>query len=166
MVSLASERELSTNPLDLMEELVSANDWAFDRHSESELMVGLSGQWCDHHMHFVWQWQVSAILFSCHFDLRVPGARRARVYELLGAVNEKLWLGHFDLVADDGIIMFRHTVPLRGASGVSIEQLEDLVDTAVGECDRLYPALQGVIWGGQSVTEALAAALMETVGEA
>lgn len=166
MESLATEHEFPTNPLDLMEELVSANDWAFDRHSESELMVGMSGQWCDHHMHFIWQWHVSAIFFSCHFDVRVPEARRTKVFELLCAVNEKLWLGHFDMVADDGVIMFRHTVPLRGAASVSIEQLEDLVDTAVGECDRLYPALQSVVWGGQSVNDAIAAALMETVGEA
>ena len=47
-----------------------------------------------------------------------------------------------------------------------VEQLEDLVDAAVGECERFYPALQMVVWGGRSVDEALSAALMETVGEA
>ena len=37
---------------------------------------------------------------------------------------------------------------------------------AVTECERFYPALQLVVWGGQSSAEALAAAMMETVGEA
>ncbi len=37
---------------------------------------------------------------------------------------------------------------------------------AVGECERFYPALQMVIWGGRSVEEAVQAALMETLGEA
>jgi len=62
--------------------------------------------------------------------------------------------------------MFRHTVPLRGLRGASVEQLEDLVDSAVTECERFFPAFQFVIWGGKSAAEAMAAALFETVGEA
>jgi hypothetical protein len=62
--------------------------------------------------------------------------------------------------------MFRHTIPLRGMPGASIEQLEDVVDTALTECERFYPALQLVVWGGRSVSEAIAAAHMDTIGEA
>jgi hypothetical protein len=36
----------------------------------------------------------------------------------------------------------------------------------VGECERYYPPLQMVVWVGRPVDEALAAALMETLGEA
>ena len=35
------------NPLDLLEEIVGANDWAFDRASVDELAVEISGRWCD-----------------------------------------------------------------------------------------------------------------------
>ena len=45
-------------------------------------------------------------------------------------------------------------------------QLEDLVDTAILECDRFYPALQLVVWGDRPVAEAIEAAMMDTVGEA
>ena len=167
MVQLASQYDSHTsNPLDLLEELISANDWPFERHNDCELTVEFSGRWCHYHMFFVWQEKVSAMFFSCHFDARVPEGKRARVYELLGQVNEKLWLGHFDLPSDDAAPMFRHTVPMRGLLGTSVEQLEDLVDTALIECERFYPALQLVVWGGQTVGEALDAALMETVGEA
>ena len=62
--------------------------------------------------------------------------------------------------------MYRHTIPLRGLPGASLEQLEDLVEAALMECDRIYPALQMVIWGGSTVKDALDAAVMETVGEA
>ncbi len=62
--------------------------------------------------------------------------------------------------------MFRHTVLLRGAGGVAAEQLEDLVDIAVAECERFYPAFQLLLWGGKSPEEAVAAAMLETVGEA
>lgn len=154
------------NPLDILEELVTANDWSFSRDSDFELAIQVRGQWVDYHILSIWHEELSAIYFACHFDARVPSDKRRQAQELIALFNEKLWLGHFDYAADDGALYFRHTVPLRGTRGASVEQLEDLVDTAVMECDRFYPALQRVIWGGQSGPEAVAAAMMDTVGEA
>jgi len=48
----------------------------------------------------------------------------------------------------------------------TVEQLEDLLDVAIAECERFYPTFQFVIWGGKRPEEALQAALLETVGEA
>lgn len=154
------------NPLDLLEELVTANDWLCDRASEVELAIQVSGRWADYHIWSVWHENLQAIYFACHFDSRVPEAKRGPVSELVNLCNETLWLGHFDYSAKQGSVLYRHTVPLRGTSGASVEQLEDLVDTAVTECERFFPALQMVLWGGQQSSDALAAALMETVGEA
>ncbi len=158
--------DLSVNPLDVLEELVSANDWTFNRHSDSELMAIVAGRWCGYHMHFILQREMNAMFFSCQLDLRVPDTKKAAVYELLALVNENLWLGHFDFGSEEGAPMYRHTIPLRGAPGLSAEQLEDLVDVALVECERFYPALQLVVWGGRSVADALAVARMDTAGEA
>jgi hypothetical protein len=62
--------------------------------------------------------------------------------------------------------MFRHTILLRGTGGVAVEQLEDLMEAALCECERYYPAFQFVIWGGKRPEEAMQAAMLETVGEA
>jgi len=158
--------EPQNNPLDVLEELVSANDWAFDRHSEWELLIEVAGRWCGYHMYVVWDRHLNAMVFTCQLDLRVPETRRAAVFELLISVNESLWLGHFDFVADDASTMYRYAIPLRGAPGLSVEQLEDLVDVAMQECERFYPALQLVVWGGRSVAEAVMVARMDTIGQA
>ena len=44
------------------------------------------------------------------------------------------------------------------------EQMEDLVETALIECEKFYPAFQYVIWGGKTASEAIAAAMIETAG--
>jgi hypothetical protein len=62
--------------------------------------------------------------------------------------------------------MFRHTLLLRGAGAANVEQLEDLVDVAVSESDRYFPAFQFVIWGGKSAEDAMASALIEVAGSA
>lgn len=166
MSLLIEHSRMSANPLDLFEELVVANDWIHDRSSDSELIVQVSGQWCDYNVCALWQPDIGAMYLSCHLEARVAFTRRAAVFELLAAANERLWLGHFDYSPEDGAVLFRHTIPLRGTSGISVEQLEDLLDTALLECERLYPALQMVVWGGRPVEEALTAAMMDTVGEA
>jgi len=167
MVGLVSESQQSqVNPIDLLEELVLANDWAFDRASDTEMVVEIGGRWCDYHLCFVWHAEAASMYFSCHLDLKVPPTRRRIVAELITTANERLWLGHFDLASDDGMVSFRHTQPLRGTGGIVPEQLEDIVDCAVAESERVYPALQLVVWGGKSVADAMQAALMDTVGEA
>ena len=154
------------NPIDLVEEIVLANDWSHDRASEEEMVDEISGRWCDYRMYFLWQEELSALHFSCGFDMKVPKRRRGPLYELLALANERLWLGHFDLAAGEASPSFRYAVLLRGIGMASAEQVEDLVDIALSECERFYPAFQLVIWGGKPPEEAMATAMIEPIGEA
>jgi len=165
-ISLVYEEEPAINPLDLVEQVVTANDWIFDRRSDEELAVEVPGQWCNYSLYFAWREDMGAMHFTCAFDMKVPDIKRSQIFELLASVNEKLWLGHFGLWEEEGVPMFRHTSLCRGGVGLAPEQVEDLVDLAVTECERFYPAFQFVIWGGKTAKEAIAASLLETVGEA
>jgi hypothetical protein len=167
MTSLSLETStVAANPIDLVEEIVQANEWAHDRASDEEMVVEIAGRWCNYRLLFVWQREVSVLHFSCGFEMKVPKQRRAAVFELLATVNERLWLGHFDLAPRDQSPSFRQGVLLRGAIGACVEQLEDLFDIAVTECERFYPAFQLVVWGGKAAEEALAAAMIDPLGEA
>ena len=62
----------------------------------------------------------------------------------------------------------RHSAVLdaREGEGLSFEQAEAIAEAAMEECERFYPVFQFVLWGGKSPTEAIAAALIDTHGEA
>ncbi len=154
------------NPLDVIERVMNANDWPFDRRNEEEMAVQVPGHWCDYSLFFSWNEEMNAVHFTCAFDVRVPAERRRSVQELLALINEKMWLGHFGVWEDEGLPLFRYALPLRGTPGLSREQMEDLVDTAIMECERFYPAFQYVIWGGKTASDAVAMAMVDTVGEA
>ena len=167
MTALSLEtKAASANPIDLVEEIVQANQWPHDRSSDEEMVIEISGRWCDYRLLFVWQREMSALHYSCGLEMKVPRARRGPIYELLAAVNERLWLGHFDLADGDEAPSFRQGVLLRGVFGASVEQIEDLVDISISECERFFPAFQLVVWGGKSAKEAIAAAMIDPVGEA
>jgi hypothetical protein len=140
------------NPLDLLEELANVQGWPHMRAADDELVTEPSRRWCAYRLHFIWQEDMQALHMHCGI--------------LLASINERLWLGHFEVAADDPNPTFRHTLLTRGHFAPGPEQLEELVDVALDECDRYYPAFQFVLWGGQRADEAISAALLETVGEA
>jgi hypothetical protein len=164
LMSAASDH--ISNPLDLMEQIASENDWAFDRRSDSEMAAEAPGKWCDYGLYFSWSHEISAMHFTCTFDMKVPEKRRPALYELLALANDHLWIGHFGLERDEGLLVFRHSVLLRGASGASAESLEDMVDIAITESERFFPAFQFVLWGGKKPADAMQAAMLECAGEA
>ena len=158
--------ETAANPIDVMEQIVAANEWSFDRRSDTEMAAEVPGRWCDYGLYFNWSAEISAMHFTCAFDLKVPERRRAALYELLALANDRLWIGHFGMDAADGMPVFRHAVLLRGAPGASAESMEDMVDIAISECERFFPAFQFVLWGGKSPAQALQAAMLDCQGEA
>jgi hypothetical protein len=165
-LSAALEEEVAANPLDLVEQLVTANDWPFDRRSDDEMAVEVPGKWCDYSLYFAWREDIGALHFSCAMDMKVQSTKKTQLHELLATVNERMWLGHFGIWSDEGVPMFRHSVLFRGPSSANLEHIEDLVDIALNECERFYPAFQFVLWGGKSASDAIQAALLDTVGEA
>ena len=164
--SLQLDRDRSSNPLDILEQIIASNEWAFDRRSDGEMAAKAPGKWCDYGLHFSWSHEISAMSFTCAFDMKVPPESRDRLYELLALANDRLWIGHFGIEAEDGVPVFRHSVLLRGAQGASAESLEDMVDIAITECERFFPAFQFVLWGGKAPADALAASMLDCVGEA
>lgn len=165
-VQLADFDHPSKNPLDLAEQLILDREWLCDRPVEEELVAEVQGSWCNFRIWFAWQPDLNALVFSCAYDIKIPEKSRSKIHPLLASINERMWLGHFDLGSEDGVIMFRHALLLRGSHQVTAEQFEDLIDIAMGECNRFYPAFQSVLWGGNTIDEALQFALLDTVGEA
>jgi len=154
------------NPLDLIEQIVNAHEWLYERSSDDKMTVTAAGSWCDYHLHFGWNDQPAALQIVCAFDCRVPEPRIAEVHGLLALINAQIWLGHFDAIEDQGLLMFRYVLLAAEHGSITASQCESLLEVAIQECERFFPAFQFVMWGGKTSRDALAAAMIETVGEA
>lgn len=164
MLELAETADF--NPLDAVEDFADANEWPSERSSAEEMTIGVSGKWCDFHLWISWRPEIRSMHFACVFDLKVPAARQPELHGLLVLANERLSLGHFDLWRDEELILFRHALLLGSDGAVMPDQVEALFDIAFTECERFFPAVQYVLWGGKSADEAAEAAMMDCVGEA
>ena len=67
------------------------------------------------------------------FDLKFPHSKIKDAHELLALINEKLWIGHFDITSKNGIPAYRHTVLSLVENEMLLNQIEDLVDIAIFE---------------------------------
>jgi hypothetical protein len=160
------EMEQPANPVDLVERLASLNDWSFERSNDYEISLSIAGRWTDYQVSFQWMSELEALHLACAFDLKVPEARRPEVLKLLAMVNEQLWVGHFDLWSDEGMVMYRNALLLAGGATASGRQCEALLKSALEAAERCFPAFQYVIWGGKTAKDAIDATMFETVGEA
>ena len=160
------EVERQSNPVDMIEYVASNNDWSFERSGEDEIAMTVEGRWADYHVSFSWMEEREAIHLACAFDLKVPEARKFEVMKLLTAVNEQLWIGHFDLWSAEGMVMYRQALLLSGGAEPNSSQVERLLLTAIEACERYFQAFQFVVWAGKTASEALQTVMFETVGEA
>ena len=85
---------------------------------------------------------------------------------LIALINERLWVGHFDLWINEGIVMYRNSLQLPDDAQASTKQCEALLSRALHVCEQYYTAFQFVVWAGKSAKEGLDAAVFETKGEA
>ena len=153
------------NPVDMVEHIASIHDWTFERSAPDELTLSVAGSWCDYHLSLTWRDDLEALHLACAFDYKVSKVRLNQVYRLIAMINEQLWLGHFDLWKEDGMLLYRHGLLLAGAT-THAGQCEALLHAALEACERYYQSFQFVLWAGKSPEDALAAIMLETQGQA
>jgi len=165
MASAEPGYDRQTNPIDLVEQMAASHDWATDRTGDDELTIVVGGTLTDYHVSLNWRGDLEALHLACAFDFRVPENRLNEMYRLIAQINEQLWLGHFDLWTQEGLVMFRHALLLNG-SVVSPMQCEAMMRAALESCERYYRAFQYVVWAGKESREALVSTMFETEGQA
>lgn len=155
-----------SNPLDGVEEILSANDWVFERMTNDEITVHITGKMGDYTLFFQWQEEFSAMKFSCTFDMHLNDTARRMAATTLSEINAQLWLGHFDFPPGTSTPCFRHTTLFRGMTQTSgVEHIEDLVDIALSECERYYPVFELLAKGADQHGADMTLAMMPSAGQ-
>ena len=157
---------ISLNPMDIVEEVIYQKKWNFSRAADHELVAELASNWCQYRLYFYWSEQIKAINLTITFDLKFPKFKEKKAYELLARINEKLWIGHFDITSKNGIPAYRNTVLEPNTNQLLFNQMEDLVDIAVFECEKYYPAFQLVLFDEIDPKAALDLCVKDVLGRA
>ncbi len=154
------------DPLEALEAIADELALSVERVDADELHVAMPGLWRDAGFWFTWRPELSTLQMGAPLDLKAPKGRINDVARLVAMVNERLWIGHFDLWSDDSSIVFRNAAVLPSDGRLDAGQAEILIKGAREAIDRFLPAFNYLIWGGKTPQEALDASMFETAGNA
>lgn len=159
-------REEDAAPVDMLASLFEARGWQYEFVSEDEITGEVQGSWASYQVRGIWRSEDNVLQLLCLPDIRLTDDKRAAMFEVLALINEQLWLGHFDIWSNGGVLLYRHGLMLGDEGLLSPGQAQLAVEVAIEECDRFYPVFQFILWGDKTPAEALAAAMVDAAGEA
>lgn len=153
-------------PVDVLASLFDARGWPYEFVSDDEILGDIQGSWASYQVRGIWRTEDNVLQLLCLPDIRVGDDKRTAIHELLALINEQLWLGHFDIWSNGNVLLYRHGMMLGAEGLLTVGQAQTVIEAAIDECDRFYPAFQFVLWGDKTPAEALASALVDAQGEA
>jgi hypothetical protein len=157
---------IALDPLDVVERVLIAENLSFDRTEDGDLAFALTGDWKDFELWFAWRPEADCLQLCLSMELKAGKGPRDGAHALINLINQRVWLGHFEIWADDGDVIFRHALPLPDGERPSMAQAAAMIDAAMEAADRFYPAFDFLIAGGRTPEEAMTACMFETVGHA
>lgn len=154
------------HPIELVTRFVTRHDWLLRQRAQDAVLVEIPGRWSDYQLAVTWQDSEETMQVTCRIDVQADLAQLGELALLAALLNHEIYIGHLALDVKTGELELRHTLALRGAGGATPEQIEDVVDIMLGECEQAYPAIYQVAHGDMPASDAAAAVMMMTEGEA
>jgi hypothetical protein len=132
------------HPIDLVEHIAVHHSWEFDRIHDDQIAFLVEGQWRTYAITLAWSAYDQTLRLICTFEMEPPVDRMAKLYECLNLTNDMCWAGAFSFRVDQKLI----------------------INTAVQNAERFYPAFQLVTWAERTPKDAIQVAIAEAYGRA
>lgn len=163
-----SEHHLTDDihPIDIVENLAADQDWDFDRIADDQIAMAVEGQWRTYSLTLAWSDYEETLRMVCSYEMDPPLAKLPQLYELINRMNDQCWAGAFTYWPEQKLMLYRYGLVLAGGQMASPEQVSAMVQAAVANCERYYPAIQLMVWGDRPAAEAMQVAIAEAYGRA
>lgn len=134
------------NPINTVEEILTAQGWDFERLNEDEILLEVSGDNGNYDLQFTWQESVSALQMSIKTDIQYSQYQYSDAASVISAINSKMWLGHFEISQDQLCPTFRYACFMRGMTSFNgADYLADIMEVALLSCEKHYAQLYAVL---------------------
>ncbi|PCJ08265.1 MAG: diacylglyceryl transferase [Rhodobacteraceae bacterium] len=154
------------HPIDIVENLASHHDWDFDRIGDDQIAMAVEAQWRTYSLTLAWSGYDETLRMVCSFEMDPPEDKLPKLYELLNKMNDQCWAGAFTYWPEQKLMVYRYGLVLTGGQVAGPEQIDTMINGAVRNAERYYPAIQLMVWGDRSPEDAMQVAIAEAYGRA
>ncbi|MBO4405326.1 MAG: YbjN domain-containing protein [Alphaproteobacteria bacterium] len=151
------------NIIDIAEETFEKLDYNFSRVDENELAVSLPPNYS---LSVFLKPEYDILHFSNDLDLICPDERLAVIEDSIIKANERIWLGHFDLISTDNRLVYSLSFPFAHSFLFDEDNFESLIDLICEESDRFYHYFKMLLSDKQIPNFSISTLFQESVGEA
>ena len=156
----------NNNPIDFIEEYVLNDGIEKVRDSSDEIVIFSKGVWKNYDINFKWDSKQKIIEVSTYFEMSKKNRINKSIYSLISDVNKKATVGFFNYCTELNTIFFSYKISFKGQDFISVEQIKNIINIVINECDRFFPVFFVFFYKKQDPIHALDIALLDTVGEA
>tara|TARA_A100001011_G_C14205245_1_gene797488 strand:+ start:477 stop:968 length:492 start_codon:yes stop_codon:yes gene_type:complete len=157
---------INATPLELVAQFAYQQEWFLHRININELIVEVPGRWGLHQLCAKWFETEETLDVSCNLDITFDNIQLSEVTTLTSLLNQELWLGHFVACERTNTIKIKHKLMLRGASGASPEQIEDVIEILLGEAEQAFPTIYQVLNGPYAARDIVQFGMIQSHGHA
>ncbi len=154
------------HPIDIVETLAEHHAWEFDRIADDQIAMAIEGVWRTYSITLAWSAFDETLRLICTFDMDPPKDRLPQLFECMNSANDKCWTGAFTLWQAQRLMVYRYGLVLTGGEAAGTAQINQLLNMAVSNSERFYPAFQLVCWGDEVPEKAMKIAMTEAYGRA
>lgn len=129
---------------------LQANDMSYSENPEGRYFaLRVTGEHADFQMTIDAAGELpdARLIVLAWYPVRVPGARRPAVADLLARINRSTWLGCMALDSNDGVVSVRTALPVDDGA-LTERQLEHVFYSTVNLADRYLPGVCATAFGG------------------
>ena len=109
---------------------------------------------------------MNVLQLACEYDMIVTPENAQLCASALMDINEKLWMGHYEVPSDNNKPRYRYTALMNDEySKTQYAQIETLVDVCLTQCERFQPVFELLCNERATDIGTLSFAMMEPAGE-
>ena len=121
-----------------IEEYVLNDEIEKVRDSSDEIVIFSKGVWKNYDINFKWDSKQKIIEVSTYFEMSKNRINKS-IYSLISDVNKKANVGFFNYCTELNTIFFSYKISIKGQDFISVEQIKNLINIVINECDRFFP---------------------------
>lgn len=140
--------------LDVVEQWAEKRGFQIHRSQEAEIDVFIQGRGALFQINIRGLAELAALHFACGFELQIPKKRFSEAMRLTAYLNEKLYIGQFDVWDDKKYVTLRHALVLVGEDPTQ-RQCNDLTEYLVKVSEKMMPLFILVAKHNYTVEEAI-----------
>lgn len=154
--------------LSVIEEICKEREWECSYDDENRISIDLSEDIIPLMINVEWDERTQYMIFRTVLMPYIPDDKLSIVNEFTSLINPEMMMGNFevDTSYEELCLHYRQTFPALAEDGISAAQAAEIIDISILEGLRVWPAMCYIVEENKGAKEAIAAAMISTLGEA